>query len=400
MSEEYLRNITKSIEFNGDLNSKEWGKFKRLIWKHIKEFFDDKLLRSKSLDKIKAEVLNHLTKKFNIINKFIKNKKEYIERAIIAIFLIETKDYKTQNEIVLKSGFKGKWSIREIRKYFKIKLPRALKYQKLDINKEEGLQECSNCHRIISNDLFSGRSRKCNDCRNVKNLIIYFQKKVAVILYLFLKKTRSLDISEYIDLLENQPKNFEIFNACSKCGLSIEHLPTFELHHQNPLLKTIDWSKLRTKPLERVLKMVEKENCLVLCSNCHKIQISNSFNKLKDTILTTKLEEASGLIKRHVLKRDVVIQLSGGYCTKCKSIGLDKLTALQFHHKDPKLKKNNWHSLRHHSDIESVVDILKNEKCIVLCANCHKETESIIFQNYKNEILERYLKFKKKNKEK
>lgn len=68
-----------------------------------------------------------------------------------------------------------------------------------------------------------------------------------------------------------------------------------------------------------------------------------------------------------------LIDLRGGKCEKC---GYDKnLTALDFHHIDPKKKEHQLDSRKLSNS--SMKWILKEfKKCKVLCSNCHREEHS------------------------
>ena len=68
-------------------------------------------------------------------------------------------------------------------------------------------------------------------------------------------------------------------------------------------------------------------------------------------------------------KYEAIIQKGG----KCEICGYDKnISALEFHHIDPS-NKNFQLDSRHFSN--NTIDNLQNEinKCILLCANCHRE---------------------------
>jgi len=68
-------------------------------------------------------------------------------------------------------------------------------------------------------------------------------------------------------------------------------------------------------------------------------------------------------------RKSILIKMLGGCCVEC---GYKKsITALSFHHKDPKTKLfdiSNGHMM---SDWDSVVKEAK--KCEILCLNCHSE---------------------------
>lgn len=97
---------------------------------------------------------------------------------------------------------------------------------------------------------------------------------------------------------------------------------------------------------------------------------------MKEQKNTYSYQKLRGLIRKLHL-----IDLRGGGCEVCGYN--DNLSAIDFHHKDPKEKENNL-DLRKLSN-SSMVHILEEfSKCLVLCANCHRSEHN---QNFKiNEI--------------
>jgi DNA-directed RNA polymerase subunit RPC12/RpoP len=71
------------------------------------------------------------------------------------------------------------------------------------------------------------------------------------------------------------------------------------------------------------------------------------------------------------LKRKIhLIDLRGGGCENCGY--KNNLSALEFHHQDPLLKENQLDMRKlSNSTMEWIFE--EFEKCLVLCANCHKE---------------------------
>lgn len=92
--------------------------------------------------------------------------------------------------------------------------------------------------------------------------------------------------------------------------------------------------------------------------------------------------------ERALARKIELVNYKGGKCEKC---GYDKnLSALDFHHLCPEDKTFQLDS-RHLSNTN--IDKLKEEveKCVLLCANCHREThypeyDSSNLQNMLNEI--------------
>jgi hypothetical protein len=73
--------------------------------------------------------------------------------------------------------------------------------------------------------------------------------------------------------------------------------------------------------------------------------------------------------KRRKLIRQKAIQYKGGCCEQC---GYDRcVEALEFHHTDPSLKDFNVSSKGYTRSWKRVQEEL--DKCVMLCANCHRE---------------------------
>ena len=73
-------------------------------------------------------------------------------------------------------------------------------------------------------------------------------------------------------------------------------------------------------------------------------------------------------------RKQEIVNAFGGKCSIC---GYDKcLNALQFHHTDPKLKTVTPTKVINEWNTEKAFETLKNEKCILVCANCHSELHS------------------------
>jgi hypothetical protein len=64
-------------------------------------------------------------------------------------------------------------------------------------------------------------------------------------------------------------------SSCVDCGISYPntHYSVFDFHHLDPSEKDVDWSKLRLRSWDKIVKELSK--CVLLCSNCHRIRHSN-----------------------------------------------------------------------------------------------------------------------------
>ena len=76
---------------------------------------------------------------------------------------------------------------------------------------------------------------------------------------------------------------------------------------------------------------------------------------------------------RGIVRKLYLVDTRGGCCENC---GYDKnLAALEFHHKDPNEKENQMDIRKlANSSMEWIQQ--EFEKCILLCANCHREEHS------------------------
>lgn len=120
--------------------------------------------------------------------------------------------------------------------------------------------------------------KRCNSCKEIKpysEFHTYHTKSRkndvyrpdCKICYRRKKQERDKKINEeYEKWYKKIPKK------CERCGEERPYLIDF--HHVNPILKTIEISKIRSKSwsLERKIAAAEEEmnKCIQLCSNCHR----------------------------------------------------------------------------------------------------------------------------------
>ena len=73
-------------------------------------------------------------------------------------------------------------------------------------------------------------------------------------------------------------------------------------------------------------------------------------------------------VQRWNAQKQKAVEYKGGKCVYC---GYDKcLSALEFHHRDPKEKEFAWDSMRKQAWDKVVTEL---DKCDLVCANCHRE---------------------------
>lgn len=107
-----------------------------------------------------------------------------------------------------------------------------------------------------------------------------------------------------------------------------------------------------TKPLPEFYNRRNKEGSSVYCKICTTLQTVERQRKLKS----------------------LAIEYKGGCCIKC---GYSKYNgALEFHHLDPSAKDFTIAHLNLHAFNDKIKKEL--DKCILVCANCHREIHSKI----------------------
>lgn len=87
--------------------------------------------------------------------------------------------------------------------------------------------------------------------------------------------------------------------------------------------------------------------------------------------------------KRRYLIKEKAVEYKGGKCELC---GYDKcIDALEFHHKNPDEKDFQISRDGYSNKWETVVKEL--DKCMLLCANCHRELHSRDHKDMKDKII-------------
>ena len=133
---------------------------------------------------------------------------------------------------------------------------------------------------------------------------------------------------------------------CKKCKIDNFHVLSF--HHVDPDNKEDSVSRLigdcRWSRIQR-----ELEKCELLCRNCH-----------------SEIHNGEKEVKRYLL--DLYGDNKCGRCGYKKSI-----SALEFHHTDPKVKDIKFGRINNMyiSDSRLGKIVREMKKCVILCSNCH-----------------------------
>ena len=109
------------------------------------------------------------------------------------------------------------------------------------------------------------------------------------------------------------------------------------------------------------------------CKRCDTIKESSEFYRRRrgtDLSPYCKVCTKEQTIERQRKLKKKAIDYLGGKCQKC---GYDKCqAALEFHHRNPAAKEFSLAQMKSTSFGEKVKSEL--DKCVLLCANCHRET--------------------------
>ncbi len=392
---------------------------KKVIWseidgymKKIKQIIDSEIKEIKNLNKddceideilysfIKRKVLTYLEKKTTLTKIFTSHTKKFIERSIIAIYLLRSDNPPLQTKICEIAGFTANIQVKEIREHLGIPLP-LQEYKKLVDDSINRVRQCIKCRKMLNYDKFSIRKDgnlrwECNECRNISNIVNFWRKKIKIAKFITLKTKEGINVSEFLNIL-NQRKKCDIRIKCFNCNVGINLLPALQFHHTQRHLKVkgADWNKLRSNPLDTIIRSLDQQECILLCANCHVMRTATFFNQNKNAIFTEKITEYTwqirGKIKRWIRKKKIIEELYNSRCTKCQKVSIDKHPVLHFHHLDPSKKKTNFSTdLRDITDIKRIKKLLIEEDCTCLCSNCHATENAEIFKKYRHKIIQQY----------
>lgn len=115
------------------------------------------------------------------------------------------------------------------------------------------------------------------------------------------------------------------------------------------------------------------------CGKCKQVKVLTEFyfrngRRGKEPASYCKNCQNSAVTERRQKLKKQCVEYLGGKCSLC---GYNKYHgALDFHHKDPTQKDFNFAKFRRYK----FTQVLKQEldKCILLCANCHREVHGNI----------------------
>ena len=150
--------------------------------------------------------------------------------------------------------------------------------------------------------------------------------------------------------------------CCEDCGYN-KSLAALEFHHRNAETKDFGLGNFNGS-WERLLE--EAAKCDLLCANCHRIRHALQF-------VGGQAEQMTLVGPR---KKAGAVAYMGGSCTGCNEVTLPAV--LEFHHRDAKEKE---FGISRDGMVRPWEKILAElAKCVMLCANCHREVHAGVRQ--------------------
>ena len=172
---------------------------------------------------------------------------------------------------------------------------------------------------------------------------------------------------------------------CKKCHNSfpneiiIDGKPRFLSNRKN-CLECSPFGSRNSKNKEPDCKETKK------CTCCETILPLNYFSLTKKGG-TKRASYCNECVRKLVCQKrnnfkTLCINYLGGKCLIC---GYHRYQgALECHHLDPNLKEFNFSSYPHYAYLTTETK-KELDKCVLLCTNCHRETESGFYEIYKDE---------------
>ena len=129
----------------------------------------------------------------------------------------------------------------------------------------------------------------------------------------------------------------------------------------------------------KCLKLEDEIKNLIFCKN--KLELTEFYqsNTKKKISSYCKKCENQNTSRRLIEKKIKMAEYKGGKCNRCPlDIKSTHYSVFEFHHKNPSEKDPNFKGIR-----SKKWDFIKNEldKCVLLCANCHRITHAEINEN-------------------
>ena len=162
-------------------------------------------------------------------------------------------------------------------------------------------------------------------------------------------------------------------SPCSVCGRSFpDHPSVIDFHHKYREFKKSGISKMKQGPMFRMKAEVDK--CIPVCANCHRIihQRQKTRSERPESIETTKG-------RQQWYSRIKAAQV----CSVCDQAFPDYPSVMEFHHRGDSKKEAEIASIAIGTAVPLSQVQVEIDKCIVVCANCHRITHDLDRQKKK-----------------
>jgi Zn ribbon nucleic-acid-binding protein len=169
----------------------------------------------------------------------------------------------------------------------------------------------------------------------------------------------------------------QIIESYINSGLSFNQISKKSGKSLTTILYWAKKYKLKSKFKTFKNKAIEEYGESRFCPRCkEQVSINNFYSRRGKPNSSVYCKSCTNLqtIQRQRENKIKMVDYKGGKCEKC---GYNKShAALDFHHKDPSKKDFTIA----HARLYSFNDKIKKEldKCVLLCANCHRETHEEI----------------------
>lgn len=110
-------------------------------------------------------------------------------------------------------------------------------------------------------------TKKCSHCKEVKPLAEYYRKNQSQC-----KKCHYFFTNERRKKVTASRKEFLLQYKGYKCQHCHNKFPEicYDFHHIDPKEKEFQFNQLNSYSMQKLIKEVDK--CILLCSNCHRIE--------------------------------------------------------------------------------------------------------------------------------
>lgn len=124
------------------------------------------------------------------------------------------------------------------------------------------------------NNIFNTRTDEykiCPICETKKSLDEFYKRSNRADISGYCKKCSNQYHTERVKYVKLKMIDYK-GGECKHCKLKIKdsHYCVFEFHHLNPKIKDSNFEKIKYQKWDVIIKELDK--CIMLCSNCHRME--------------------------------------------------------------------------------------------------------------------------------